>query len=275
MLVPMTYDTVVGGIESFGEILIESSRTPSHFTIVFLILWLIMSDRESETSDTTDPGSSLGNPSSFDSESDWNSLNSSDERMDVSSSIEELVVGAASAGGAQRAASQPGAARGRARQRGGRGVHRGPCTERVARCSCATTWRSMGRTLLLRVQLSKVRLFVRFRVHVHFERKITQTRRKFGYQRTFCVCKIFSQNACKGEHLRVEMTYTQCMITFQNNAVPEACDCAKKWVTIGLMNVILNWFQVQNCLMCKVLYVLWDNFMLNTFTLKLCQYVSK
>ena len=119
-----------------------------------------MSDRESETSDTTDPGSSLGNPSSFDSESDRNSLNSSDERIDVSSSVEELVVGAASAGGAQRAASQPGAARGRARQRGGRGVHRGPCMERVARCSCATTWRSMGRTLLLRVQLSKVRLFV-------------------------------------------------------------------------------------------------------------------
>ena len=60
-----------------------------------------MSDRESETS-------SLGNPSSLDSESDRNLLNSSDERMDVSSSVEELVVGAASAGGAQRAASQPG-----------------------------------------------------------------------------------------------------------------------------------------------------------------------
>ena len=118
----------------------------------------------------------------------------------------------------------------------------GPCTERVARCSCATTWRSMGRTLLLRVQLSKVRLFVPFRVHVHFERKITQTRRKFGlYQRTFRVCKLFSQNACKGEHLQVERTYTQCMITCQNNAVPEACDCAKKSVTIGL-NMILNYF---------------------------------
>ena len=126
--------------------------------------------------------------------------------------------------------------RSRARQRGGRGVHQGPCTERVARCSCATTWRSMGRTLLLRVQLSKVRLFVWFRVHVHFERKITQTRRKFGYQRTFGVCKIFTQNACKGEHLRVELTYTQCMITCQNNAVPEACDCAKKSVMIGLNN---------------------------------------
>ena len=98
-----------------------SSRTPSNFTIVFLILWLIMSDRESETADTTDPGSSLGNPSSFDSESDRNSLNSSDERMDVSSSHEELVVGAAPAGGAQRAASRPGAARGRARQRGAGG----------------------------------------------------------------------------------------------------------------------------------------------------------
>ena len=46
-----------------------------------------MSDRESETSDRTDPGSSLGNPSSFDSESDRNLLNSSDERMDVSSLV--------------------------------------------------------------------------------------------------------------------------------------------------------------------------------------------
>ena len=204
----------------------RSSRTPSNFTTIFLILWLIMSDRESETSDTTDPGSSLGNPSSFDSESDRNLLNSNlvtkewMSALQMKSLLWEL------------------------HQREGHSVlHRGRelpgaglgSVERVARCSCATTWRSMGRTFLLRVQLSKVRLFVQFRVHVHFERKITQTRRKFGYQRTFCVCKIFSQNACKGEHLRVELTYTQCMITCQNNAVPEACDCTKKWVKIGLI----------------------------------------
>ena len=32
----------------------------------------------------------------------------------------------------------------------------------------------------------------------------------------------------------VEKTDTHYMWMAQNNAVPEACDCAKKWVTIGL-----------------------------------------
>ena len=82
-----------------------------------------MSDSESEHSDVTDPGSFLGNSSSFDSGSDPFSGESDVNQMDISSSDEELVVGNPPARAAQRATLPPRVAR--VRQRGGRAMRPG------------------------------------------------------------------------------------------------------------------------------------------------------
>ena len=81
-------------------------------------------------------------------------------------------------------------------QRGGRGVHRGPCTERVARCSCATTWRYYGTNIVAACSAVQSKIICSISswggCMADLARKISLSRMKVWLSKNYLVCAKFS-----------------------------------------------------------------------------------
>ena len=122
------------------------------------------------------------------------------------------------------------------------------CSERVARCGSSATCASMelarcGSSATCASHGAKIfpvclafqgRKISSILSSCSFWRKNHTNQREVWFSKNILAVETFPQIACTCAYFGVEKTDTHYMWMAQNNAVPEACDCAKKWVSIGL-----------------------------------------